>query len=368
MRSQLEIHAHSSAKNYLFRKNIRWAGAIAVAAVLLVASSPTAYAIGTKVDLGSASSYSVLGSASVTNTGKTVLSNDLGVSPGTAVSGFPPGITLGQKHITDTEASLARSDLTTAFISASNQATDETIGAELGGLEFLPGVYASPAAVELTGKVTLNAQGNPDAVFIFKIGSALVTHSSSSVELINGAEACNVFWVVNSSATLDTDTTFAGTIMALQSISAKTRATVQGRALARNGSVTLDTNVFTPGVCTAEVPSSSAPASSTPASSTPASASVSSSVSSTAPVIELSSTAAASGGPGSPVSASSTGVASAVAARSSIQAQSSVALGTPPLSNTSAQIMALPIAGAVAVAAAGLGLISASKKRRTTPR
>lgn len=216
---------------------------------LVLASQPAA-AIGTAVPLGTAESYSVLGGQTVTNTGPSVLDGDVGVSPGTAITGFPPGITLGTQHAADAHALQAQSDLTIAYDNAAGQASDDLIEeGDLGGLTLTPGVYTASSSLGLTGTVTLDGGGDPNAVFVFQVGSALTTASSSSVVLLNGVQACNVFWQVGSSATLGTGSTFVGTIMALTSISATTGATVDGRALARNGSVTLDTNTFTSSDC-----------------------------------------------------------------------------------------------------------------------
>ncbi|MDR7385593.1 ice-binding family protein [Promicromonospora iranensis] len=225
----------------------------------LVLATQQAWAIGTPVDLGTAGTYSVLGGQTVTNTGPSVLSHNVGVSPGTAITGFPPGLALGDTHAADAHALQAQSDLVTAYNDAAGQAPDESISGDLGGLTLEPGVYNASSSIGLTGTLTLDAQGDPDAVFIFQVGSALTTASASSVELLNDAQACNVFWQIGSSATLGTDTTFVGTIMALTSISVTTGTTVDGRALARNGSVTLDSNVFTRSACESAPPTSPPP-------------------------------------------------------------------------------------------------------------
>jgi len=233
-------------------------GAAALAAVGLTLASfaiaAPANAV-TAVDLGTAETYVVLGGASVTNTGPSILNGDLGVSPGTSISGFPPGIVVGgTTHAADAEALQAQSDLTLAYDTAAGQASDGAIpnGGELGGLTLVQGVYTAASSAGLTGTVTLDGQGDPAAVWVFQIGSTLITATGSAVDLINGAQACNVFWQVGSSATLGTNTTFVGTIMALTSISLVTGTTVEGRALARNGSVTLDDNVFRDASCAAD--------------------------------------------------------------------------------------------------------------------
>jgi len=195
--------------------------------------------------LGTAASFAVLGGSTVTNTGATIVSGNLGVSPGSAVTGFPPGsVVNGTIHRADAVASQAQTATTTAYNSLAGQACNTTLtGQDLGGKTLTSGVYCFASSAQLTGTLTLNAQGNANAVFIFQIGSTLTTASNSSVILINGGSPCNVFWQVGSSAIVGTTTTFLGNILALTSITLKTSANVTGgRALARNGAVTLDTN------------------------------------------------------------------------------------------------------------------------------
>lgn len=194
------------------------------------------------------SSFAVLGGSTVTNTSTpTVVTGNLGVSPGSAVTGFPPGIVVGGTiHAADAVAAQAQVELTTVYNNLVNTAcnTDLT-GQDLGGKTLTPGVYCFSSTAQLTGTLTLDAQGNPNAVFIFKIGSSLTTASASSVLLINSGSSCGVFWQVGSSAILGTGTTLAGSIVALQSITLNTGASVSGRALARNGAVTLDNSNVT---------------------------------------------------------------------------------------------------------------------------
>ncbi|WP_309131076.1 ice-binding family protein, partial [Brevibacterium sp.] len=228
--------------------------AAAVGVISLVLASINAWApsaeAATAVNLGTAESFTVLGGSTVTNTGPTILNGDLGVAPGTEITGFPPGIVQGGAiHANDAVAQQAQTDLTTAYDTAAGQPSDFDITADLGGQTLVPGVYTAETAAELTGELTLDAQNDPSAVWIFQIGSTLTTASASSVSLIGGAQRCNVFWQVGSSATLGTDTSFVGTIMALTSVSLVTGTTVDGRALARNGAVTLDSNVITDPRC-----------------------------------------------------------------------------------------------------------------------
>ncbi len=218
-------------------------------AALMCGASPAAGQ--TAPSLGSAQSYAVLGGSTVTNTGPSVITGDLGVSPGSAVTGFPPGIVVsGTIHAADAGALAAQTSLTTAYNSLVSQAcTLDLTGQNLGGMTLTPGVYCFSTSAQLTGTLTLNAQGNANAVFIFKIGSTLTTASGSSVLLINGGNLCNTFWQVGSSATLGTTTSFVGNILALTSITLTTNASVAGRALARNGAVTLDSNTVNASVC-----------------------------------------------------------------------------------------------------------------------
>lgn len=226
---------------------------VALVLAVLIAFSISGMALAaTAVNLGTAASYAVLGGSTVTNTGPTTVSGNLGLSPGTSVTGFPPGTVNGVQHVTDAAAAQAQADLVTAYNAASGQTTAVTmVSGDLGGQTLTPGIYKSTSALGLTGTVTLDGQGNPDAVFLFQVGSALTTASASRVLLINNAQACNIFWQVGSSATLGTNSNFAGTILALASVTVNTGASVSGRVLARNGAVTLDTNPVSRPTCAA---------------------------------------------------------------------------------------------------------------------
>ena len=213
---------------------------------LLFASS--ALGAPASVGLGSAASFSVLAGSTVTNTGPTTMFGDLGLSPGSSVTGAPQ--VLGQTHVDDAVAIGAKNALTTAYNDAASRPSNGSAGTDLAGQVFLPGVRTASSSLLLSsGSVTLDAQGDPNAVFIFQIGSTLITESNTSVVLVNGAQACNVFWQVGSSATLGTGTHFVGTIMALATISANTAATIHGRLLASTGAVNLDTNTITTSNC-----------------------------------------------------------------------------------------------------------------------
>jgi len=213
----------------------------------LVTASFSAYATAINVDLGTADPFAVLAGSTVTNTGATTIHGSLGLWPGTAITGFPPGsVSGGTIHATDAVALQAQSDLTTAYNFAAGEAcpaTNVLTGQDLGGLTLTPGVYCFGSSAQLTGKLTLNALGNPNAVFVFQIGSTLTTASSSSVVFTNAGQGDSVFWQVGSSATLGTTTSFQGNILALTSIALTTGADIGcGRALARNGAVTMETN------------------------------------------------------------------------------------------------------------------------------
>ncbi len=191
-----------------------------------------------------AGSYAVIAGSTVTNTGSSTISGNLGVSPGSAVTGFPPGIVSnGIIHAADANAGQAQNDVTNAYDILDSAPCDHDLtGQDLGGMTLTGGVYCFSSSAQLTGQLTLNAQGNASTVFIFQVGSTLTTASNSSVLITNGGLDCNVFWEVGSSATIGTSTTFRGNILALTSITLTTGANVSGRALARNGAVTLDTN------------------------------------------------------------------------------------------------------------------------------
>jgi hypothetical protein len=233
---------------------------LALGFLLALALASTAQAQA-PVGLGTTGSFGVLGGTTVTNTGPTVVNGDLGVSPGAAVTGFPPGTVNGAIHAADAVALQAKSDLVTAYDDAAGRAcTAGLTGQDLGGMTLTAGVYCFTSAAQLTGTLVFDAQGNPDAVLIFKIASTLTTASASTVSLINGAQSCNIFWQVGSSATLGTTTTFRGNVFALTSIAAQTGATVDGRLLARNAATTLDSNTITRAQCAAGTTGGPAPA------------------------------------------------------------------------------------------------------------
>jgi hypothetical protein len=225
---------------------------VTTAAVLATGTSANA-AIAPTVPLGTSANDAVLGASTVTNTGDSTLDGSLGLWPGTSITGFPPGLVLppGKTDMTNAGAKQAQSDLTVAYVNAAGRPLDATTTADLANLKLGAGVYAGPSksALSLTGPLTLDGAGDRSSVFIFQTDSTLITGSGSTVTLINGAQECNVFWQVGSSATLGTGSVFTGNILALTSITVTNSVTVHGRALARNGAVTLDNDTFTRPTC-----------------------------------------------------------------------------------------------------------------------
>src|SRR5213075_2711828 len=197
--------------------------------------------------LGAASTFAVLAASTITSTGATTVNGDLGLSPGTAVTGFPPSAVNGTVHVADAAAARAQFDLTAAYNDAAGRTAGAiTIAGNLGGQTLTPGLYKSTSSLEISsGDLTLDAQGDANAIFIFQMASTLTTTSGRQVILSGGAKAANIVWQVGSSATLGTSSVFKGTILADQSITLTTGATLDGRALARIAAVTLDANVVT---------------------------------------------------------------------------------------------------------------------------
>jgi Ice-binding-like len=218
---------------------VRFGVASVAAVALLVALPGNAQAAAVPVPLGTAGSFVVLAGAGVTNTGRTTLHGDLGTFPTTTITGAP--VVTGTNHHGDAVTKRAKTSLVTAYNVAAGEGPTSPIAGDLTGRTLTRGVYNSASSILLTGRLTLSGSGP----FVFQAGSALTTGSGSQINLINGARSCNVFWQIGSSATLGTGSRFVGTIMALSSITATTGANVVGRLLARNGAVTLDTNVIT---------------------------------------------------------------------------------------------------------------------------
>jgi ice-binding like protein/putative surface cell wall-binding protein len=216
-------------------------------AVLLPLQSARA-AVGAPVNLRSAAAFAVLAGSTVTNAGDTMVNGDLGVSPGTAAT-ITPGMVNGTIHGGDPVAAAAQADLATAYNTALAQGPDAPLVGDLGGLTLGPGLYGFGAAATLATTLTLDGGGDPDAVFIFQIGSTITTAANSSVVLTGGAQACHVSWLIGSSATLGANTSLRGDVLAITSITAVAGTTVEGRLLAMNGAVTLDTNTVTATTC-----------------------------------------------------------------------------------------------------------------------
>lgn len=202
------------------------------------------------VALGAAGSFGVLAATSVPNTGASVINGDLGVSAG-ALSGFPPG-TVGSghgMHVNDELAVQAHADLAAAYAAADRQAQTAAIAGDLGGTTLGPGVHVSPATIAVTGEVTLDAGGDPNAVFILRAASTLDSNAGSNVLLAGGAQACNVFWQVGTDTTLGADSQLAGTILATGAITLGARMAIAGRALSRDSAVTMDAVTVTLPAC-----------------------------------------------------------------------------------------------------------------------
>jgi ice-binding like protein len=218
-------------------------------------ATPSAMAATAAVNLSNATSFAVLGATTVTNTGSTTITGDVGLDPGSSITGFPPGSFTGTEHISDAVSVLAQTATTAASVDASTR-TPIVPGtyADLTGDTLTSGVYNATSSMALNGVLILNGQNDPNSVWIFQAGSTLITGSSASVVFENGAQACNVFWQVTSSATLGTSTDFSGTIIATQSVTLDTGATLLGRALAMNGAVTMDSNTIAVPTCAALPP------------------------------------------------------------------------------------------------------------------
>ncbi|MEO5680208.1 MAG: ice-binding family protein [Acidimicrobiales bacterium] len=346
---------------------------LALGGVLALAAAGGGQAVAAEatVGLGTATSFAVLAGSTVTNTGPSVISGDLGVSPGSAVTGFtgPPAGTVVNGTIyaaPAAEPAQAQSDLTLAYDDAASRPTSVTVTADLGGQVLAPGVYTGQDGIlGLTGTVTLDAAGDPGAVFIFQAGSTLTTASASTVSLINGGNPCNVFWQVGSSATLGTNSVFVGTILALTSITATTGASVEGRLLARNGAVTLDSNTVTLPVCeprpgattttTTVAPTTSTlePTTSTVPSTTSTAPTTSSTLSTTTSTTVPGGTTSTLAGAGGPAGGGATG-------------GSSGATATSPggsLARTGSQVKPLTVGGVLALVLGGLMLLASRRPR-----
>ena len=205
------------------------------------------------VPLGTATGFGVIAAQAITSTGATIIAGDLGITPNNAssVTGFsfstPPGlgIVTGTPHFADAVALTAKNDALAAYNTVASRPCTTTISGDLGGRTLTPGVYCSASSMGLTGTLTLDSQGDSNAVFIFQMGSALTTASASQVRMINGGQSCNIFWQIGSSATMGTGSAFLGNVLASSSITMTTGSTSTGRLVALNGAVTLDGSTVT---------------------------------------------------------------------------------------------------------------------------
>lgn len=233
---------------------------LAIASVVLMASCdkddadpidlitiPEQTTVQTTISLAGASNFTILAGSEVTNTGATVITGDIGLSPGTSIGGFPPGILNGTQHINDAMANQAKLDIIDAYNDAASRTSSDavTLSGNIGGLTLTPGLYFSTSSLAISsGDLTFDAQGDASAIFIIQIASTFTTTSGRQVILSGGALASNIFWNVGSSATFGTTSVMKGTVLATESITFNTGATLDGRALTRIGGVTLEGNTI----------------------------------------------------------------------------------------------------------------------------
>jgi Ice-binding-like len=256
----------------VMRRTFRLLTACLLTAGVAVAVPASAQAVAVSPPLGTAAGFAVLGATTVTNTGPSVITGDLGVSPGMSVVGFPPGAVDGTIHAGGPVATQAQADVATAYAFAAGQACDQDLsGQDLGGMTLPPGVYCFASSAQLTGTLRLDAQGDPTAAWLFQVTTALTTASNSAVVLVNGATPCNndnVTWQIGSSATVGTATGFIGNVLANTSITFNAGANTTGGLYAHTGAVTLDTNSVS--TCAASGGKASPTLATTPSGSVPA--------------------------------------------------------------------------------------------------
>lgn len=252
MKAHLPAHRADGEQPRKLSKSVP-ATALLLSLLVAFTAAPIAHAAGpSAVGLGTAGTYGVLAGDTITNTGATTIIGDLGLFPGTAVTGSPTVI--GTSNVNNPAAHTAKNDLRTAYLDAAGRTGASPIVADLGGQTLTPGVYNTASGIGITGTLTLNAHGDTTAVWIFQAGSTLTAHTSSRVVLTNGAQPCNVFWQVGKAATLNASTTFVGTIMAHDDISVLDSVTVAGRLLAGAqangaGALTLKHDTITKPLC-----------------------------------------------------------------------------------------------------------------------
>jgi hypothetical protein len=251
-------------KNFSLKAaRLLWGIPIAAVATHLLLAPVITSAAGPTIRPGTTTTYGVLAGSAITNTGPTTISGtaggDVGLFPGTAYTGSGSVTSSGTNHINDSAASIAQNDLVTAYDDLGVPAPTILSSPDLAGRTLLAGTYAATAGtLANSGNVILDAQGDPTAVFVFQAASTAITSVGSTMTLANGAQACNVYWRVGSSATIGVNSTFIGHVYALTSITANTGASITGQLLARNGAVTLDANTITNNVCTAAATTSTA--------------------------------------------------------------------------------------------------------------
>jgi hypothetical protein len=334
----------------------------------LLAASP-AFAAQGHVGLGTADSFAVLAGSGITNTGPTTITGDVGTFPTPSETGFGSITLSGVNHGGDAVTQGAKSDLVAAYDDAAGRKPVTNVPVELGGSTLLEGVYTSPT-FGLTGTLTLDAKGRPEAQFIFQAGSTLIAQSNSRVLLLNGADPCHVVWQVGSSATFKTGTRFVGDVLALTSITAQTGATFQGRLLARNGAVTLDTNTITRANCVAPAADGSTPTTTPGTTSTPGTPAANPSTGSNPTLTAV--------GPGSPTGTSGTPSGSPPGTGRRAPGSPGTPGGptdgtpgtpsiSPPLANTGAPIAALSRTG-LALLALGTVALFAGRRAPTAQR
>jgi hypothetical protein len=250
------LHDLRPARSHRRRLARRTLPALAAALLLSpLALALPAGAVAVSPPLLSAATFAVLGASAVTNTGPTVITGDLGVSPGTSISGFPPGSVTGTVHNADPAATQAQADIGTAYAFAAGETCDTNLtGQDLGGLTLTPGVYCFDSSAQLTGVLRLDAQGSPTAQWLFQTTSSLTTASNAAVVLVNGGSQCsnNITWQIGSSATIGSGTIFLGNILANTSITLATGSNSTGSLYAHTGAVTMDSNEVT--TCSGEIP------------------------------------------------------------------------------------------------------------------
>jgi len=340
-----------------------FAGIVLGVSVFLAA--PAAYAAQGPVGLGTAGSFAVLAGSGITNTGPTTITGDVGTFPTPSESGFGSITLIGTNHDGDAVTQGAKNDLVTAYNDAAGRTPATNVAVELGGSTLFAGVYTSPT-LGLTGTLTLDAQHNPNAEFVFQASSTLIAETNSRVVLLNGADPCHVVWQVGSSATFKTGTQFVGDVLAQTSVTAQTGATFQGRLLARNGAVTLDTNTITNSSCQAPTTSGTPTTSSATTTTSPAGASTTPTAVALPTAGTPASTATAPPHQAAP-SATSAGTVSALAG-SGPRGSAGVPRAIPgaPASRTSLPFTGLNTLGLVATGLAliALGVLTSAAGRR----